>query len=108
VQCTLAEIAAHFAVSEDTVERAVKREQGVSFADYFGQKRKAGFVSLRRRQYELAMAGNATMLIFLGKQYLGQADKQHVTTLPISLEVERIAEPRDEYGNLLELPSHIT
>jgi hypothetical protein len=50
VQCTLAEIAAHFGVSEDTIERAVKREHSVSFADYFGEKRKAGFVSLRRRQ----------------------------------------------------------
>jgi AraC-like DNA-binding protein len=104
VQCTLAEIAAHFGVSEDTIERAVKREHGVSFADYFGEKRKAGFISLRRRQYELAMAGNATMLIFLGKQYLGQADKQHVTTSPISFEMERIAEPRDENGNVLALP----
>ena len=67
VQCTLAELASHFGVSEDTIERAVKREQGLSFADYFAQKRQAGFVSLRRKQYELAMAGNATLLIFLGK-----------------------------------------
>jgi hypothetical protein len=29
-----------------------KREHGVSFADYFGQKRRAGFVSLRRKQYK--------------------------------------------------------
>lgn len=79
VQCTLAELSAHFAVSEDTIERAVKRERGVSFADYFAQKRKAGFVLLRRKQYELAMAGNATMLIFLDKQYLGQSAKREVT-----------------------------
>jgi len=32
-------------------------------------------VSLRRRQYEVAMRGNATMLIWLGKQYLGQKDR---------------------------------
>ncbi len=79
VQCTLAEIAAHFGRSEDTIERAVKREQGLSFADYFAQKRKSGFVSLRRKQWELAMAGNPTMLIFLGKQWLGQSDKQEVS-----------------------------
>ena len=30
--------------------------------------------SLRRAQYEAAMKGNATMLIWLGKQYLGQRD----------------------------------
>ena len=91
VQCTLAEIATHFGVSEDTIERAVKREHGVSFADYFAQKRQAGFVSLRRKQYELAMAGNATMLIFLGKQYLGQADKREVAAPePITFTVEHI------------------
>ena len=36
------------------------------------------------------MAGNATMLIFLGKQYLGQADRHQVTTPPIEFTVERI------------------
>jgi hypothetical protein len=31
--------------------------------------------SLKRRQYSTAMDGNITMLIWLGKQYLGQTDK---------------------------------
>jgi len=31
--------------------------------------------SLRRRQIQLAMSGHATMLIWLGKQMLGQTDK---------------------------------
>lgn len=31
--------------------------------------------SLRRKQYEVAMAGNTAMLIWLGKQYLGQTEK---------------------------------
>ena len=31
--------------------------------------------SLRRVQYKKAMSGNVTMLIWLGKQYLGQSDK---------------------------------
>lgn len=35
--------------------------------------------SLRRKQFELAQAGNVTMLIWLGKNLLGQADKQEVT-----------------------------
>ena len=34
--------------------------------------------SLRRKQYELAMAGNPTMLIWLGKQHLTQKDKQEL------------------------------
>jgi len=31
--------------------------------------------SLRKRQFEIAMEGNPTMLIWLGKNILGQADK---------------------------------
>ena len=85
VQCTLAELALHFKMSEDTVERAVKRDHGTSFAEYFAQKRKAGFVSLRRKQWELAMAGNVTMLIFLGKQHLGQSDRHELTLPQVSL-----------------------
>lgn len=40
-------------------------------------------MSLRRMQYRAACAGDRTILIWLGKQYLGQRDKQdldvHVT-----------------------------
>jgi hypothetical protein len=36
-------------VSEDTIERAVNREHRVSCADF--AERKAGFVSLRRKQF---------------------------------------------------------
>jgi hypothetical protein len=34
-----------------------------------------GRVALRSKQFELALAGNPTMLIWLGKQVLGQRDK---------------------------------
>ena len=32
-------------------------------------------VSIKRKQFELAMQGNVQMLIWLGKQHLGQKDK---------------------------------
>lgn len=34
--------------------------------------------SLRRAQYKKAMEGNPAILIWLGKQYLGQRDKQEL------------------------------
>jgi hypothetical protein len=34
---------------------------------------------MRRKQMEVAMSGNVTMLIWLGQQYLGQADKETVS-----------------------------
>jgi len=36
--------------------------------------------ALRSKQVEVAMAGNVAMLIWLGKQYLGQTDRRDVTT----------------------------
>ncbi len=78
-QCTLKEIASFFDCSEDTIERAVQKYFNCNFADYFELKRGKGFASLRRRQFELAMEGNPTMLIWLGKQWLGQVERQEVT-----------------------------
>ena len=35
---------------------------------------------LRQKQFEIAMTGNVSMLIWLGKQRLGQIDKQEIKT----------------------------
>lgn len=75
LQCTLVEIASFFDCSVDTIENFIQREKGVKFSEYYNQKRQSGFISLRRSQYKEANNGNTTMLIFLGKQYLGQKDK---------------------------------
>lgn len=76
MQCTAEEIAAVLKVSVDTLDRRIKENFGMTFAEYFKQKRVAGNMSLRKAQWDKAVhGGNTTMLIFLGKQYLGQADK---------------------------------
>lgn len=75
IQCTLTEIAGVLRVSEDTVERWCERTYELGFAECFKKFSAAGKTSLRRQQFELAKKGNATMLIWLGKQYLGQTDK---------------------------------
>lgn len=75
LHCTLTEIAGFFNCSEDTIERAVKREKKCTFADYYKQKTSLGKISLRRLQWQQAESGNTTMLIWLGKQELGQSDK---------------------------------
>jgi hypothetical protein len=76
LQCSLEEIAGWFDCSIDTIEARIKETHGMTFPEYFAQKRSGGKISLRRKQYETAMSGNPTMLIWLGKQYLGQVDKQ--------------------------------
>lgn len=76
LQCTLREIASWFDCSEDTIERRCQDTHGMKFADYYAQRRGKGKISLRRKQFDVAIAGNVSMLIWLGKQYLGQSDKQ--------------------------------
>lgn len=78
IQCTGQEIADVLDVSYDTLERRVKEVYQISFADYIKKHSANGKMSLRRKQHEVAMNGNTTMLVWLGKQYLGQTDKQVV------------------------------
>lgn len=73
LQCTQEEIASFFHCSEDTVTRWCKRTYGTSFAEVYKKKSANGKISLRRAQFRLAEK-NASMAIFLGKQYLGQSD----------------------------------
>jgi len=75
IHCTGEEQAGILGIDYDTLNFACKREKGLSFSDYFKQKSAGGKMSLRRRQYTSAMDGNATMLIWLGKQWLGQEEK---------------------------------
>jgi hypothetical protein len=67
---TTAELAAIMECSKDTLERR--------YMDVIEQGRLHRNASLKRKQYEAAMAGNPTMLIWLGKQYLEQRDKHDV------------------------------
>ena len=75
MQCTEVEICAWFDVTDKTLANWCKRTYGKSFSEVFKLKREKGHISLRRSQFKLAET-NPTMAIFLGKNYLGQKDKQ--------------------------------
>ncbi len=68
LQCSYDEMAAVLGCSPDTLSR--------NYADAIKRGRENAKASLKRRQFEVAMKGNVTMLIWLGKQYLSQSDKQ--------------------------------
>ena len=78
LQCGLTSISLWFGCSEDTIERAVKREKKKKFAEYWAEKAERGRSMLRQKQFEVAMRGNTALLIFLGKNWLGQTDKVEV------------------------------
>ena len=76
LQCTGEECASVLEVDYDTLNAVLKRDGHGCFSDYLKKMGSGGKASLRRMQWKSAESGNATMQIWLGKQYLGQSDKQ--------------------------------
>lgn len=66
IQCTNQEIASVMGCSEDTLMRR--------YANIVNAGRDKGKKSLRRAQFQKALEGNPTMLIWLGKHYLDQKE----------------------------------
>jgi len=76
IQCTQKEIAWFCDVAVNSLERDCKRRFKKSFGEFLEQKRGSCKLQLRKAQMHMALEKkNVAMLIFLGKQYLGQADK---------------------------------
>lgn len=73
LQCTLPEMAAALFVSHKTFKKF--RDDHPEVAEAIGAGKGGGLVSLRRVQFRLAQK-SAAMAIFLGKNYLGQTDRQ--------------------------------
>lgn len=80
IWCNENEIAGWFDCSVDTLSRWCKSTYGTTFADVYAQKASKGAVSLRRKQFELAQKGNVGLLIWLGKQKLGQREPDYKQT----------------------------
>ncbi len=79
LQCTIEEFCCYFQCDDKTLNAWCQRTYKRSFSEIFKIKRGSGKISLRRKQFEAAMAGNPTMLIWLGRNYLGQTDRIDVT-----------------------------
>jgi hypothetical protein len=108
IQCTEAEICSILDVDDKTLTLRIMETYGVSFSEYFAQKRGNGKTSLRRAQYltavgrepvlsekgELLVPGtppSPALLIWLGKNWLDQKDKSEISgpdNGPIYLSVE--------------------
>ena len=68
--CTNREIASYFECSESLLSK--------SYSSFITKGRDKGKIRLRQLQYKAAERGNTSMLIWLGKQLLGQTDKQEI------------------------------
>ncbi len=74
IQCTGEECAAVLKMDYDTLNRKLQEAGEGGFTDYFKRFASHGRASLRRMQWKKAEQGHTTMLIWLGKQMLGQKD----------------------------------
>ena len=66
IHCTMKEMVDILGVSEDTLKRR--------YAGLIDKAKAGGKMRLRRKQVEVALEGNPTMLIWLGKNMLNQSD----------------------------------
>ena len=75
--CTNTEIASFFGCSKDLISK--------SYSTNVAKGKEKGKIRLRQMQWRSAEKGSVPMQIWLGKQVLGQTDKQEVTEIkPIS------------------------
>lgn len=97
------EVADWFDVTVKTLRRFIRK----NYDSTFGQFREKGFVrtraGIKRVQIEKALRGDNTMLIWCGKQYLGQSEKvEQLVEVEEKIECnlnwadEQIAEDRSE------------
>ena len=77
IMCTDEEIAACLGV---TVETLQNNDNGSAFLECKEKGNGIGKKSLRRIQFDIAKKGNATMAIWLGKQWLGQKEPERQET----------------------------
>ena len=80
ILCTKDEICSIFGCNEQTLTQWCEEVyDGVGFCDIYKKLSDGGKASLRRMQFKTAMGGNPTLLIWMGKQFLNQSDKQELT-----------------------------
>lgn len=95
LQCTKEEICSFFDVTDKTLESWCRRTYKIGFSEVFKQKRGKGKISLRRAQFELAKK-NATMAIWLGKQYLDQKEPEETQEIKIHPLIKDLFEARNK------------
>ena len=86
LHCSMPEMADILGVSKDLLNRR--------FKSVIAKGKSQTKMKLRRKQIEVAMSGNHTMLIWLGKNMLGQSDTpvqdEEVNILPWSDDIDAV------------------
>ena len=92
MHCTQEEVAAFFDTTHKTISLKLRQEP---YKGVWERGWGKGNISLRRKQFQAAEAGDKTMLIWLGKQWLGQTDKSQIDERgKVEVIVKRVAKHR--------------
>lgn len=75
IHCTSDEIGGFFDMSGTSFCDAIKTKYNETFTEWAERFRAHTRMAIRKQQLQLALNGNVKMLIHLGKQYCGQAEK---------------------------------
>ena len=95
LHCTMDEMASFFGCHRDTLHN--------NFSAEIDKGRAEGNISLRRKQWQMAVEkGNVVMLIWLGKQMLGQVNERLDSDTDAPLPIYDIVEEKKE---ILEVKS---
>jgi len=85
-QCDTVGIAGLLGISPDTLYTRCKKDNKLDYTVFSAQKKSEGKEMLRAKQFTTALGDskqaippNVSMQIWLGKQYLGQRDKNELT-----------------------------
>jgi hypothetical protein len=87
-------------VCEETLNRLCEDRFDMRFSEYIKSEAAGGRTSLRRMQWDAARQGNPTMLVWLGKQYLGQSDKVESSNTNRNIEIANLTD--EQIDRILE------
>lgn len=85
----------YFGVSEDTIERRLKEDFKMTFKEYHALKMENTSYKLQQQAIQMALDGNAVMMIFCLKNLAGWSDKHESTeqsTVKIDLAYKKESE----------------
>lgn len=92
-------IAATIGIEEDTLRKRCPLDNKCTFSAFSQQKKASGDEQLRTKQFQVAMSGDKTMLIWLGKQRLGQTDKSDIQQTIKEVRIDWVDSNEDYLAN---------
>ena len=90
--CKTCDIAKQLAVAEKTLYDRCEKDLDIKYSEFSQEKKAKGDNLLRSVQFRTAIEGNTTMQVWLGKNRLGQKDKEQ---LDLAQAIENLASTKE-------------